>query len=733
MKTKKTKTALTRLTRLCQTNPDNIKHLHQALSKNINTLALFAIEVAKETGNPIGDVLSECFLNSSESIDNNDIFVELSNLSVSLVDTNVIITRNILNRITADDNAHWQSIADFSAFYAQALLDQGEKETAFQYAQKASCLYQRHEFPLSLDSLNAYSTFASVLQSMEKLEATVLVQDEIITVYKSTGLHLLTENFFDYADYLSELCLSLSHLGKLKKAIYYGEKAHTLIQNIPSITQEELYSELAIKETLAVCYEKNEQLNLATNLLTGCLKVARDLYHLEKDNYVLKLIGTLKLFAEVESRRGQQQLALSYAEESLKYAKKVYQQHPDVFYEKYTESLTSLANVHILFNQLDSATSYLNNSIRVLEAHSHEAVFNIDGLTVALNSRITIYLEMLCFDEAILDAYRLLLLYRSKPDFKQYIAFAFKTIADCYLESGYLFEANRSVQSSIRRYRVLIAKEGHYLTELCFVLSTLSAIQQKVGEYELSLQTSDEVISYLEQDNAYLKQANQSLYYTIAITRLYNLIALTRYEEAFIWADHLIESGRDFFIESSKQFAELLSIYSGLLQDGNNDQQALPYAIEACDLYRTFASQATHYQFEFATCLNELCYLQSSLNNNKQALITIKESLQIYSDVNYTGKSFSYEISSDHITALLHCTGLLIEEKQKEAAVESLKLLIATQQQQMERLDEEGFENDPEFFFKLQQSKVLLKAFGCFPNRNQLLELLEIMLKNDQE
>lgn len=721
------KTALTRLTRLCQTNPSNIKYLKLALSKNINDLAFFAIEVAKETGNPIGKALSECLTEAPSLIKNNDIFVELSNLSISLVETNVVITKNILDRITLDPTAHWQSIADFSAFYAQSLLDIGEESEALCYAQKAACLYQRNDFPLSVDSLNAYSIFASILLSMEKLNMALLVQYEIVSIYQSTGLHLSTENCFDYADYLSDLCLSLSHLGKLEKAIKYGEQAHRLLQNVPALTSEALYSQLITKEILAVCYEKSEQLDLAAELLTDCLRTARDLYNLENDNYVLKLIGTLKLSAEIESRRGHQNLSISYAIESVEYAHEAYQQHPQAFYEKYTESLTALANIHIRFNQLEVALPYLQDSIALLELHSKQPETNIDGLAVALNSRITVYLEMLQHDEAIRDAYRLLLLYRSNSDFNADIPLGFKTIADCYLGHGDIFRASRSIQASIRRYQTLLEQEDYYLTDLLFALNTLSTIQQKSGEYGLSLETNNDVIRLLEQDDCYLKQANVAFYYTVSVGNLYNMIALSLEKEALNWSNELIKSARGTFVENSKQFAELLSIHAGLLQDLGNEQEALFYALEACNLYRTYASQATHYQLEFASCLNELCYLQSSLNKTDEALSTIQESIQVYDSIDL---SFSYDILADQITALLHCTGLLIESDEKEQAIGSLKSLLSVQREQIIILNEDNLESDPDFFLKLHQSEVLLMALGEFSGKDKLLISLQKMLKD---
>ncbi len=218
----------------------------------------------------------------------------------------------------------------------------------------------------------------------------------------------------------------------------------------------------------------------------------------------------------------------------------------------------------------------------------------------------------------------------------------------------------------------MIKIDRYYLSDLIYALTTLSAIQQTDGDFSRSIETTDEALHYLEQNNGNLRQTDPTVYFTVSITRLHSLIALAQYDIALDDINNLIHSARKTSFRKRKFLAELLFMRAMLLLDLEREDEALQDATESCDIYRTFADKALRYQFEFASCLNDLCFLQSS-DYPEKALVTIEESLQIYEEGNI---SFSPEILADHVTALLHHTGLLIESGQNERAFFSIKKLL---------------------------------------------------------
>ena len=118
-------TYLTRLTRLCQTNPDNILHLPALLKTRLESLALPAVNVATQTGDPIGRVLAECLAETSEYSLSEDIYLDLAENSISLVDVFTTVAKQLTENAEQNHPDDWLFIANTAEIYAKALSHAG--------------------------------------------------------------------------------------------------------------------------------------------------------------------------------------------------------------------------------------------------------------------------------------------------------------------------------------------------------------------------------------------------------------------------------------------------------------------------------------------------------------------------------------------------------------------------------------------------------------------------------
>lgn len=135
-------------------------------------------------GDPVGKVLAECLNENPKESLYAEVFLNISDGSVSLVDVNTIIIKGLLNRIEKNTPDNWQSVADFSGLYAKALFNKGEYESALIYARKSTCLSLHNHSLFSVEGVDQLSILADIYVSLEQLEPAILIQEEMLNSYK---------------------------------------------------------------------------------------------------------------------------------------------------------------------------------------------------------------------------------------------------------------------------------------------------------------------------------------------------------------------------------------------------------------------------------------------------------------------------------------------------------------------------------------------------------------------
>jgi hypothetical protein len=344
-------TALTALTRLCQTNPDNNKHLKQALIRDLYIFAPYAIEIAKETGDPIGKLLAECLSELSDPDLYITLYEHLAEGSIALGEVYLLISKEIYQMAQA---GNWLHLANTAIIYAEALSNTGDQQQALHYAQKGACLFQRHADAPDLDYLQSFSLLANVLMQTGQMESALLLQKEVVDLQKFNSKTSKAHRA-DYSRSLLQLCIYHNRVTQLGKAIDYGEQALSNSQALNSFSIDEQYLQLSIARVLADCYEKADQLELSAKHLKTCILLPRNLCNHAYDRFILELISTLETLATIEARLGNQSTAHHHCDEAIRSMRKIYRERPQVFAYEYAGTLIVIANVYMMFDKLQDA------------------------------------------------------------------------------------------------------------------------------------------------------------------------------------------------------------------------------------------------------------------------------------------------------------------------------------------------------------------------------------------
>ncbi len=714
--------ALTVLTRKSQDNPYFAKYIKQSLSKNIDSLAVPAVEIAKQSGGLLGQVLAECLDELPSNDLSLDIYEVLAETSVSLVDVYVVVAKSMHEQANEYFADNWKFIADTAIVYAEALLNHGDQKEALIYAQKAACLFQRHAPDLHLDSLQSLSFFAGVLAKTGKIENALLVQHEVISRYQTLKYDTSKDYIKGYTRSLMELCAYYNRLGQLGKAITFGRQALESLQQIKLLGKDDAYLQLSVMRVLADCYEKADELTLASELLQDCIKFARNLYGWAEDSFVLMLISTLETQATLKARQGHQAVAHSLGNEAIGYMKKIYQNRPQIFAYEYANTLISVASIHMMFDHVVEASELYDEAISLLDPLHLQSPDSFGNLATALSNRVGIYLEKNELDSAIKDCYRLICLYRSKPEYIADLAFTLKRLADCRIYNGEMFKAERSILRSVTYYYDLVERDEYFLSDLCYALSSLAVIQKNMGDFPLALETVDEVMQYLEHDDGRVKHSNLKLYYSLAITRLQCFIELEYFDPGLNWANTLIGSLKDSIFKKRKLLAELFLMRSDVYIGLNKEKLALSDALESAKRYRDIAkNNLVSSRIDWVHALTNVCYLQSSTHPEK-ALGTIKKVICLYREMPLP---FTDEMLAEKIKSLLYQADVALTCRQETLALNSIKEALIDQEQLVNQIDRSPDHSILRFnLVNLEETKALLTAIKYLPESKILLTQL---------
>ena len=734
--------ALTRLVRSCKSNPENVKHLQNILTNYLESSALIAVDVAQESGDPIGQALAESLGKSDNTSLLFDIYDKLPTNSVALMEVNLIIAKRMVELARLNTTSDCSVLAEAIASYAEALVDMGQRKQALEEVQESACLYQRSInksiLLRSQESINSYSVFSRCLMDNGQLKDAILIQEYIIDSY--IEFPVSDENTMTgYANALLTISSYLKMGEDYQQAIYYGHEALDALQTLSGSKSQYRYIKHRIIRNLADCYDSNDNLSQASNLLKDTLQIIDDLSAESEDRYELELIDTLESLSGIESRRGNLDKAKEYAGQAIRRMDVRYLARNEAFASSYSSLLTNLALVELYAGDLLSSQQKMNQAVAILDplVEQYPKRFSIN-LAAVLNNRIEVFLALNEYEDAINDAEYSLRLYRSQIDQEANSAMALNTLANALMQSGEVDTAQPYMLESIEIYKQLVSENTNYQTDLALTLGTLALIKEQLEVFEEALEIADKSLMYWDSGSEGARFANAMAYHKVMKVRLSCLIELEEYAKAMTWSEYVLQHLADNPHLSPQIQADTFSLQANLLYSLGQYEEAEEISIQGIELLRTLAiDEIPSYKVDLADALGNLCFLQAE-RNQEQALETVKEAARLYQELpndNYTVPMVS------NIAVILQNLGSMAQAcEQYPLALDSFQKAVLYQQQIVDVDESYRYElctllqlllniqviiEDVEFYTTLEMLRQLLEQL---PFDQEIAELRENLL-----
>lgn len=306
------------LTRLCQRRPEQLGLLRRALDGRLRELAPVAIEVALETGNPLGPALADCLYQGPDPELATEIHERIPDQTVSLRELAAISALQCVDYVTTRGGSR-QTEAIVLNNLAARLLDVGQAEHAVTAARRAVELYRgepdegvgelRPGLAMCLNTLSvAWSEVGRSGEALDTARESVALYRRLATAEPDTRVL--------FAQSLNTLSNRLMALGRWREARAAGEEAREIYGGLPG-------SPYVLGE-LARCLDTLAFARLRCGLEGDALEASRqaaDLYRYlaenDPDAFEPLLAGCLGNLAGILLRTGDPKSAEPYGWESL--------------------------------------------------------------------------------------------------------------------------------------------------------------------------------------------------------------------------------------------------------------------------------------------------------------------------------------------------------------------------------------------------------------------------------
>jgi tetratricopeptide (TPR) repeat protein len=224
------KHALTVLTRLAARRPNETWKLGHALKGRLDALAVLALKVGAETGDPIGRVLASLLTTASDLDLIERIYQVLPAETVALREVALEVTRHRLAALRQQgEDASAAALANTLTNLAHSLAELGRREDALGAAAEAVALRRRlaetqsDVFAPSLGT--ALLNLAERYRELGRREEALATAEEAIQLYRRLGAAHPSEWHAELARALGVVAIALGELGRDEDALAAAEEA----------------------------------------------------------------------------------------------------------------------------------------------------------------------------------------------------------------------------------------------------------------------------------------------------------------------------------------------------------------------------------------------------------------------------------------------------------------------------------------------------------------------------
>ncbi|MCP5366380.1 MAG: tetratricopeptide repeat protein [Hyphomicrobiales bacterium] len=346
---------LTVLTRLAHRDDAQSQWLERALAGRLGTLAEPALDVAVETGDPLGPILAKVLTAEPDPVlaerimdrVDRDFQQTVSLREVAAVATGQYAAAGSLG--DSEDEAAQAESARAKTNLANRLGDLGRREEALTAAGEAVALYRELAAARSdafrPDLATSLNNLANFLSALGRHEEALTAGEEAVAIRRELAAARPDAFRPDLAASLNNLANHLSELGRREEALTAGEEAVALYRELAAARSDAFRPDLAMSlnnlaNRLSDLGRREEALTAAEEAVA----IRRELSAARPDAFRPDLAKSLNNLATFLSDLGRREEALTAAEEAVALYRDLASARPDAFRPDLAMSLNNLAN-----------------------------------------------------------------------------------------------------------------------------------------------------------------------------------------------------------------------------------------------------------------------------------------------------------------------------------------------------------------------------------------------------
>ncbi len=343
--------ALTVLTRLAQRKPESANLLERALSGDLELLAEAAMDVAVETGDPIGRVLAKSLSDRPDSALAKTIESKVPEQTVALRELAVAagsICRDHLN--AHPDPKSEQLLTEMARInnnLGNRLSALGRREDALEATEEAVAIYRRlaevQPDAFLPDLAVSFNNLGGMLSELGRREDALEATEEAVAIRRRLAEARPDAFLSDLAVSLNNLGGRLSALGRREDALEATEEAVAFYRRLAEARPDAFLPDLAVPlnnlgATLSVLGRREDALEAIEEAVT----IYRRLAEARPDSFLPDLAMSLNNLGATLSALGRREDALEAIEEAVAIRRRLAEARPDAFLPDLAASLNNL-------------------------------------------------------------------------------------------------------------------------------------------------------------------------------------------------------------------------------------------------------------------------------------------------------------------------------------------------------------------------------------------------------
>ncbi len=456
---------LTVLTRIAQRREvEGVAWLKQTLALDLERLLPLAIEVAQETGDPIGQVAAKVLEEQpnvavAESLENRLPDQSTALRELAMVTTKIIYQTAKLRMENGEAEAQ-EDVARYANNLGVRLSDLGHREDALNATKEAVTIRRKlaEQRPDAFlpDLAGSLCNMGIRYSNLGQREAALQATKEAVTIYQKLA-KARPDAFLPYlAMALHNTGIWYSNLGQREDALKVTQKAVTIRRKLTEQRPDAFLPDLASAlNNLGIRYSDLGHREDALNATKEALTIYRKLTEQRPDAFLPDLANALNNMGAMYSYLGHREDALNATKEALTIYRKLAEQRPDAFLPDLAKALNNLGAMYSDLGHREDALQATKEALTIYRklAEQRPDAF-LPDLAKALNNLGIRYSDLGRREDALKATEEALTIYKKlaeqRPDaFLPDLASALNNLGTMYSELGHREDALQAIKEAV--------------------------------------------------------------------------------------------------------------------------------------------------------------------------------------------------------------------------------------------------------------------------------------------